>query len=107
MKFQFKRAIHYTVLAKDFPNGLQRRLANRVAHLDRAAELKTTGFVLLGGATLDETTKEMNGSFLLIDAPNREAVEKYILSDPYVKGRVWESWQINEFKIGALSPHLK
>ena len=81
-----KRHIHYIVVARDYPDGLARRLEARPAHLERAAELKKTGFILIGGATMQED--KMDGSFLLINAKSRKQVEEYILSDPYVQKKV-------------------
>jgi uncharacterized protein YciI len=99
------RPIQYLVIATDFPNALDRRLQQRQQHLDRAKLAKEQGLILLGGATFSENN-EMNGSMLLFDAHSREEVESYLVSDPYVSGKVWEKWSIQPFRCAAVSKKL-
>jgi uncharacterized protein YciI len=84
---------------------MDRRLAQRQKHLDRAKLAKEQGLILLGGATMSEKN-EMNGSMLLFDANSREEVDSYIKGDPYVTGQVWEKWSIQPFRCAAVSKKL-
>ncbi|KAI8901060.1 hypothetical protein BC833DRAFT_617945 [Globomyces pollinis-pini] len=100
------RNLHYIVIAKDYPNGLEKRLAARPAHLERTKQSKATGKVLMGGATFNDQS-EMNGSIMLMDAASADEIEAYLVEDPYVKGSVWKSWEIIPFKLAGISPYLK
>ncbi|KAJ3080629.1 hypothetical protein HK102_002925 [Quaeritorhiza haematococci] len=79
---------------------LERRLAVRQAHLDRAAKGKEEGVVLMGGAILsDDAERKMCGSVMVFEFPTKEAAEKYIEQDPYVKNNVWGSWTLEPFRM--------
>lgn len=36
---------------------------------------------------------------MIVDAESREEVEKLIKEDVYVKGKVWETWDIYPWKV--------
>jgi uncharacterized protein len=70
-------------------DALQRRLANREAHIAGARKLIAEKRFLSGGAILDDTDR-MIGSTLHLDFPDRASLEQYLQQDPYVSGRVWD-----------------
>ena len=106
-KWHTRKSIHYIVLAKDHPNSLEKRLACREEHLLRANAEKLTGFILLGGATLDDINEStMDGSFLLFNAKSRDEVENFLSTDPYVVGGVWKDIVIKRFNMAAISSYL-
>jgi uncharacterized protein YciI len=90
----------YIVIAKDFkdPECINRRLAVRQDHLVRAAKYSEAGKIVMGGALVDEAGK-MNGSVMVLDMPSKLSTEEFVRGDAYVKGRVWEHWEITEFKM--------
>ncbi|KAJ3162025.1 hypothetical protein HDU86_005723 [Geranomyces michiganensis] len=94
----------FVVIARDGSDSkaLDRRLAARPAHLEGVKKLKAAQQILLGGAILSETDHKMIGSVVLVDMPDKQAVEKWLQNDPYVKDGVWTSWEILPFKPAAL-----
>ncbi len=75
-----------------------RRMAAREAHLANFGRLKEQGHVVAGGALLDDDGG-MVGSALILDFPDRAAVEKCISDDPYTKGDVWRDVTIRRFRM--------
>ncbi|KAJ3351962.1 hypothetical protein HDU83_008485 [Entophlyctis luteolus] len=99
--------MQFLLVARDFTDAgaLARRLAVRQAHLDRAALAKKEGVVLFGGATLDAddpAVAKMSGSVLLYEFPSRAMAEQYIQQDPYIIGKVWESYTLTPFRMAPL-----
>ncbi|KAJ2958410.1 hypothetical protein NQZ79_g5971 [Umbelopsis isabellina] len=72
------------------PGALERRLAVRQEHLKEAVPDKRNGFILEGGAILDNhTSKNMIGSSMLIEAESEQAVWDRLRRDIYCTGNVW------------------
>ena len=90
----------FIVIARDFKDAecIHRRLAVRPDHLAHAAESFEAGKIVMGGALVDEEGK-MNGSVMVVDLPSKQAADQFICGDAYVMGRVWEKWEISEFKM--------
>jgi uncharacterized protein YciI len=63
------------------------------------------GNILVGGAMLSEDG-EMIGSMLLVDFPDRAAVDEWLKVDPYVTGDVWREIEVRPFRtaVGAWQP---
>jgi len=83
--------MHFVVHALDKPDALPRRMevikAHRT-HLDTAPARHGVTVLLSGPLTTDDGA-EMRGSFFLLDAPNRAAVEALFAEDPLGKADVW------------------
>lgn len=92
--------MQFVVTAVDFtdPEALQRRLANREAHINGARKLIKEGRFISGGAILDDTGR-MIGSTLHLDFPDRETLDQFLQQDPYVSGKVWEHFDIRPVKL--------
>lgn len=92
--------MQFVVTAMDFTDegALERRLANREAHLNGARALIANGSFISGGAILDDSGK-MIGSSLHLEFPNREALEVLLQADPYVSGKVWERIEISAVRL--------
>jgi uncharacterized protein YciI len=90
----------YLILANDFTDddAINRRLAVRQAHLDRMGVTKADGGFVIGGAKLDETGK-MIGSMIVINAETEEAAREWAQNDPYITGNVWETVDIQPFRV--------
>lgn len=95
----------WLVIAPDKPDSLQKRLAARAKHLERAQPRVQAGNLVLGGAMLGshptgDGTPDMKGSVLLYKAESEEEVRNLIENDDYVKGDVWdlEKLQIIPFR---------
>ncbi|NIZ09581.1 YciI family protein [Pseudooceanicola sp. HF7] len=84
----------YVLIAKDKPGALETRKQNREAHLAYVAE---TGVVTLGGPFLDDEGA-MCGSLMVLDLPDRAAVEAWAEGDPYAKAGLFASVEISDWK---------
>ncbi|KAJ3100876.1 hypothetical protein HDU97_001866 [Phlyctochytrium planicorne] len=95
----------FLVIARDGKDkdALRRRLAVREQHLSRARDAFATGRSVMGGATLNEETLQMDGSLLLLDFPTLEDAKEYVRTDPYVTGKVWEEVEVKPFKLARLA----
>lgn len=90
----------YAVVAYDYTDdeALARRLANRDAHLEGVRALARQGCFLSGGAILDEAGK-MIGSNAHFQFADRQALDAWLDTEPYMTGRVWEHVDIREVKL--------
>ena len=90
----------YIVIAHDFTdaNALERRMAARPLHFDKARELKAQNSFIKGGAILNVEGK-MIGSVMLMQFENEEALENWKQNEPYIIQRVWEKIDIRPFMV--------
>ena len=89
-------AMYFIILATDKPNATQIRQQARPAHLDYIAGFGTQ--IVAAGATLSDDGTAMTGSFILVDMPDRGAVEEYVRNDPYVKAGLFERVEIRRWR---------
>ncbi|KAI9006459.1 hypothetical protein DFJ74DRAFT_712500 [Hyaloraphidium curvatum] len=96
----------FLLVCKDFTDAdaISRRMAARPAHVERAAAMGKDGTFIMGGAILSETEEhdgqpKMVGSMLLVKMADRAAVEEYVRTDPYRTGKVWETVDIQPFRV--------
>lgn len=82
-------------------HALERRMAARPAHFERAAQLKVAGNFILGGALLDEAGN-MKGSMMVVQFPDRAAVDEWLRTEPYMLGKVWEQVEVQPFKVATV-----
>ena len=68
---------------------LARRMSVREEHIDGATQLKEAGHLIVGGAILDEA-EQMIGSTMLVEFDSKAELDKWLASDPYVTGNVWQ-----------------
>jgi len=92
--------MQFLVTANDFmdDDAINRRQAVRTEHLAAATELMRKGILLSAGAFLDESGK-MIGSSLLYEIESRDKLIDLLESDPYMIGKVWELYSIQEIKL--------
>jgi uncharacterized protein YciI len=99
--------MQFLVVARDGTDeeAVERRMRVRPTHLEAIAPLVEDGHVLVGGAILNEAD-EMIGSMLLVEFPDRAAVEAWLEADPYVTGGVWKEIDVSPFRtaVGAWQP---
>lgn len=88
------------VLATDYKDeqALERRMNVREAHLQRMKTEKEKGIFITGGAKLN-AHGIMYGSMLIVEMSNKEAVQRWLETDPYITGKVWETVEILPFRI--------
>lgn len=80
--------------ARDKPNSLDLRKANRDAHL---AYITETGVVSQAGPVLD-AAGEMCGSLVILDVEDMAAARAWAENDPYAKVDLFESVDLIEWK---------
>lgn len=86
----------FVVHCKDKPDALQVRLENRAAHLDYL-NANMAHVVAAGPVQTDDRTK-MVGSVLILDFPDRAALDAFLAGDPYAKAGLFESVTILPWK---------
>lgn len=89
--------MQFIVHAIDKPDALPRRLAAIAAHrafLDEAPARHGIR-VLLSGPLVGDDGETMRGSFFLLDAPDRAAIEALFAEDPLGAADVWGERQVS------------
>ncbi|MDE2093220.1 MAG: YciI family protein [Burkholderiales bacterium] len=98
-------AMYFVVWATDHDGTQSARLAVRDAH---RARLRSPGphpiVVVAGGPTLNESDSAMNGSLLVIEADDIEAVRRFVADDPYQVAGVYENVEIRPWQWGLGAP---
>jgi hypothetical protein len=86
---------HFCITAHDRaePGRAERRQASRRPHFDRLKPFVDSGRVLLAGSTLAEDGT-MEASFLVVDFPDRAALDAWLAEEPYVTDRVWDRVEV-------------
>lgn len=88
----------FALIAHDYPDALERRLACREQHLARLKALAEQGLFLGGGVLLDEDGK-MIGSNVHLGFERREALDAWLQDEPYVSEKVWETLEVREVRM--------
>lgn len=88
----------FALIAHDYPDALERRLACRERHLARLKALAEQGKVLGGGVLLNDEGK-MIGSNVHLDFGQREDLDRWLEDEPYVLEQVWEQIEVREIKL--------
>lgn len=75
------------------PEALARRMDTRPRHLENMQKVMEVCKVLCaGGITNGEGTPI--GSFLVMDFPAREDLDRYLATEPYITEKVWEEVKV-------------
>ena len=86
----------FAVHCKDKPGHLQTRLDNRAAHLEyMKAHIDK---IAIGGPLQTDDRQGMIGSLLVLDFPDRAALDVFLADDPYAKAGLFESVTVTPFK---------
>ena len=97
--------MYFAVWATDKAGALPTRQRVREAH---RARLRDPGEhpvrVLLGGATLASGPDDMNGTLLVVQAQDIEAVQRFVAEDPYVLEGVYASVEVRPWAWGLGQP---
>lgn len=92
----------FVVYCLDKPNSMELRLATREAHLAHAKAHNDS--IRLGGPLLTDDGEGMVGSLLILDMPDKAAVEAFVRDDPYFQAGLFEAVLIRPFKQVLPSP---
>ena len=83
--------MQFLVKAYDGPDMMEKRMAVRPRHLEGMKALGRQ--IIAAGGLLDEDGK-MKGSALVMEFPDRDALDKYLENEPYVIEGVWQKIDI-------------
>ena len=83
--------MQFLIKANDGPNMLEKRMAVRPRHLEGMKALGKQ--IIVAGGLLDESGK-MKGSALVMDFPDRAALDEYLNHEPYVVEGVWQKIEV-------------
>ena len=87
----------YFIYAEDKDGAIETRKANRDAHIAYIKE-NYNDKMLAAGPILSDDGEMMIGSVILIDLPDRAAVDAFCKNDPYAQAGLFESVTIKAFK---------
>ena len=88
----------FAIHALDRKDGLPTRLAHYEAHKAFLADLSGYGVTMvMSGPLIADDGATMIGSLFLIEAPDRDAVERFNAADPFAKADLWERVTITGF----------
>ena len=91
----------YAVWATDRPGTQADRLRVREAHRARLRDPAPHPVrVVQAGVTLDEAGAAMNGTLLVVQAENLQAVRAFVDGDPYVAAGVYDRVEIRPWRCG-------
>jgi len=88
--------MQYIIRAYDGKDMLQKRMEVRPRHLENMAEIQ--GRVICAGGLLDEEGK-MKGSVLVMEFENREGLDRYLNSEPYILEGVWDKVKVEPMNV--------
>lgn len=69
-------------------------MAARPAHLEAVATLRAGGQLISAAAILNDSG-QMIGSMMVVEFPDRTALEQWLIAEPYVKGDVWREVKVS------------
>ena len=88
--------MQYVLYCLDKSGHSQIRAANRDAHL---AYLKGhSAAIVFAGPLLDDAGTGMIGSLLVMDFPDRAAVDKFVAGDPYNRAGLFASVRVSPWR---------
>lgn len=93
----------YLIIAQDGTdeNALDRRMAVRPSHLEKARELKSNDNFIIGGAILN-TNEQMAGSVMIVQFESDNALNAWLSTEPYINGKVWEKYEVKRIKLANI-----
>ena len=93
----------YVIIAEDSLNSLDKRLANRPAHLARLSELQNEGRLVLAGPmpafdSVDPGPAGFTGSLIVAEFNDLESAKNWANADPFVDAGVYVSVTVKPFR---------
>ena len=92
--------MQFLIKAYDGIGMLEKRMAVRPHHLEGMKKLGK--HIICAGGLLDGEGK-MKGSALILDFPDRAALEEYLKNEPYVTEHVWEKIEVEVMNLVLLN----
>lgn len=93
----------YAIIAEDTPDSLEKRMANRPAHLARLTELQNQGRLLLAGPmpaidSIDPGPAGFTGSLIVAEFSDLDAAKAWANTDPFVGAGVYANVAVKPFR---------
>ena len=93
----------YVIMGEDNENSLEKRLANRPAHLERLTALKNGGRLILAGPhpaidCEDPGPAGFTGSLIIAEFPTLADAQSWANDDPYLTADVFKNVAVKPFK---------
>lgn len=88
--------MYFFIFCNDKPDHQAVRMANREAHLAYLEGFRDR--VVAVGPTLTDDGDGMNGSVLLMDFPDRAAVDAFLAGDPYGQAGLFDTVTVRPWK---------
>ncbi len=85
--------MQFTVIARDHPDSLEKRMASRPVHLEGIKALKAVGQLLDAGAMLGEDGG-MIGSVVTYEVADRAGLDAILRAEIFVSAGVWGDLEI-------------
>ena len=94
----------YVILAEDVPASLEKRLANRPAHLERLKALQDAGRMILAGPfpaidSPDPGPAGFTGSLIVAEFDSLEDAQTWADVDPFVAAGVYAAVTVKPFRV--------
>ena len=94
----------YVILAEDVPGSLEKRLANRPAHLERLKALQDAGHMILAGPfpaidSPDPGPAGFTGSLIVAEFDSLEDAQTWADADPFVAAGVYAAVTVKPFRV--------
>ncbi len=86
----------FVVHCQDKAGAQDTRIANRAAHLEFLNANRDK--VVMAGPVLTEDRQGMIGSVLVVDVPDREALNQFLAADPYAKAGLFQTVTVLPYK---------
>ena len=92
--------MHFIITGHDGTDdkAMERRMSVREEHMLGVAEIVKQKKLLYAAAMLDDDGT-MIGSTMIVDFESRAELDRYLETEPYVTGRVWEHIDVTPCKI--------
>ncbi|MBQ6060134.1 MAG: hypothetical protein IJL36_01705 [Clostridia bacterium] len=88
--------MQFVIKAYDGEGMLEKRMEVRPRHLEGMKALGKQ--IICAGGLLDEEGR-MKGSALVVDFPDRAALEQYLANEPYVMEKVWQKIEVETINV--------
>ena len=85
----------FAIHCLDKDGGLEKRMSVMQAHRDYLETADVT--VVMSGPLMSDDEETIIGSFYLIEAADRAAIEAFQKDDPLVAADLWKSMHVNVF----------
>ena len=96
--------MQFMIKAYDGDGMLEKRMAVRPRHLEGMNRLGKQ--IICAGGLLDDDGN-MKGSVLVLDFPDRTALDDYLKHEPYVVEGVWQTIEIEKMNVVLVSGSAK